>query len=423
MHTQRSERQAEKITKRWQQRGAILPLFAIGMLVLLGMAGLALDMSHAVLNKSRLQNMVDAAALGGAKVLDDTGDVPAAEAAARLMLADNYSTGGNGEIAAGVDATDVANVLVQFSATLEPFSDGTAPAKYIRVRVEEFSMAAFLIQLLGFDDKNVGASAVAGPSPTVPCNIAPLIVCGDPDAGGPYWGYEKGDVNVLKASAKSGSQSGPIGPGNFQLARLDGMAGGADIRDVLAGKKFDPPLCANGEFIPTEPGNTVGPVAQGMNTRFNKYQGAGLNREDYPPDRIIRQQDTELEENEGTITLENGAREVTDTTDLDYNYQNYLDDLKNGTGQQISDGEPGRRNMAIVIADCDAKNTGQTELPILGLGCYFILQEISQKGNDSEIYGESVDTCSGTGNPGPVPTNVPGPRTIQLYKDINSIDS
>jgi len=422
MHIQRSQSQAEKNTRRWKQHGAILPLFAIGMLVLLAMAGLTLDVSHALLNKSKLQNMVDAAALGGAKVLNDTGNIGDAEAAARLMLSDNYATGGSGEIAAGVDSADASNVIVQFSSTLEPFDNGTTPAMYIRVRVDEFSMGAWLIQLLGFNEKIIGASAVAGPTPTVPCNIAPLIVCGDPDAGGPYWGYQEGDVNVLKASSKSGSSSGPIGPGNFQLARLPGMAGGADIRDILAGKKFDPPLCADGEFIPTEPGNVVGPVAQGMNTRFNKYNGP-LSREDYPPDEIIRQQDTELEESDGTITLENGSRVVNDTGDLDYNYQSYLDDLEFGTGEHISDGVPGRRDMAIVIADCEGKNTGQTELPILGLGCYFILQEVSQKGNESEIYGEFVKTCSGSGNPGPVPANVPGPRTIQLYKDISSIDS
>ena len=98
-------------------------------------------------------------------------------------------------------------------------------------------------------------------------------------------------------------------------------------------------------------------------------------------------------------------------------------DLEFGTGEQISDGVPGRRDMAIVIADCEGKNTGQTELPILGLGCYFILQEVKQKGNESEIYGEFVEACAGSGNPGPVPANGPGPRTIQLYKDISSIDS
>ena len=99
---------------------------------------------------------------------------------------------------------------------------------------------------------------MSGPSPTLgqACDLVPLIVCGDPSAGGPYWGYNDGEVTVLKGSSQSGSQSGPIGPGNFQLARLGG-SGAATVRDNLAGGYEG---CANiGENIPTEPGNTVGP--------------------------------------------------------------------------------------------------------------------------------------------------------------------
>ncbi len=51
------------------QQGVILPLLAIGMVFLIAMAGLALDGGHMMLNKTRLQNTVDAAALTAAKHL------------------------------------------------------------------------------------------------------------------------------------------------------------------------------------------------------------------------------------------------------------------------------------------------------------------------------------------------------------------
>ena len=78
------------------------------------------------------------------------------------------------------------------------------------------------------------------------------------------------DITVLKGSSQSGSQAGPIGPGNFQLARLGGS--GADVvRENLAGG-FEG--CASvGDDIPTQPGNAVGPVAQGLNTRLDNYSG------------------------------------------------------------------------------------------------------------------------------------------------------
>ena len=59
---------------RDSQRGAVVILVAIAMGTLLLMAGWALDMGHTFLNKTRLQNSVDAAALAAAKTLDDTGN-------------------------------------------------------------------------------------------------------------------------------------------------------------------------------------------------------------------------------------------------------------------------------------------------------------------------------------------------------------
>ena len=59
---------------RHKQQGAVLILVVVGMLGMLAVVGLALDSGHAMLNKTRLQNAVDAAALAGAKELDLTSD-------------------------------------------------------------------------------------------------------------------------------------------------------------------------------------------------------------------------------------------------------------------------------------------------------------------------------------------------------------
>ena len=60
-----------------------------------------------------------------------------------------------------------------------------------------------------------------------------MMVCGDPAAGPPYWGYTPGQPDVLKTSTSSGG-NWEVGPGNFQLIRLGGGQGGAGRQFLLA---------------------------------------------------------------------------------------------------------------------------------------------------------------------------------------------
>src|SRR5262245_54225697 len=203
-----------------RQRGVALVLFAIAMVAMLGLVGLALDGGHGMLNKTRLQNVVDAAALSAAKTLDQTGDEALATAEALQTFSTNSSGLGNSEMAGSYAGGD-RDADVQFSNTLHPFASGSVPPLYVRVRASNFRLPGWSIPLFGVDEKVVGASAVAGPSPTIQtaCNIAPMMVCGDPDAAPEdHFGYEIGEPDVLKSSTNSFE----VGPGNFQLIRLGG---------------------------------------------------------------------------------------------------------------------------------------------------------------------------------------------------------
>jgi hypothetical protein len=75
------------------------------------------------------------------------------------------------------------------------------------------------------------------------------------------------------------------------------------------------------------------------------------------------------------------------------------------------------------IADCSGSNTGNSSLPVLGFGCYFLLQRAVQQGQENYVYGEFIDGCLGAGNPGPEPDDTFGPYRIQLYDDVGSGDS
>jgi uncharacterized membrane protein len=208
-HTQkytRTNRQSIALPQR--QEGIALILFVLGLFAIAAMGALALDISNAMLNKSRLQNTVDAAALAGATVLEDTDSITEAGQAARAVFAANSAATGQSEMARKVNPGDV---IVEFSKNLEPFTNGTAPAEYVRVRVESFAIEVWLLQVMqlqgqDFTNKSFRASAVAGPSPTLGkvCEgIVPLIICAIPGEPAPNYGYEPEQIVVLKGSSKS----------------------------------------------------------------------------------------------------------------------------------------------------------------------------------------------------------------------------
>lgn len=56
-------------TKKWDQQGTVAVITAAGLLLLLGIAGLALDLGHLFVVKSELQRAADAGAMAGARAL------------------------------------------------------------------------------------------------------------------------------------------------------------------------------------------------------------------------------------------------------------------------------------------------------------------------------------------------------------------
>src|SRR5215472_4918157 len=108
------------------QKGAAIVLIVAALAALLLMAALALDVGHATLNKSRLQNATDAAALAAAKILDDTHSTALATVEASTAFGNNANTTGNQELAnAYANGGGSISITVQYSATLPPFVAGS----------------------------------------------------------------------------------------------------------------------------------------------------------------------------------------------------------------------------------------------------------------------------------------------------------
>jgi Flp pilus assembly protein TadG len=409
---------------RARERGATLVLVLVGIVAILAMVGLATDVGHLALNKARLQNTVDAAALAAAKILDQTSGAEAQASQAALSV---FGINASAHPELNKVMGNGLNITILYSNTLQPFSPGTAPAQYVRVVATDFSMWAGFTSLVGFTDKRTAASAVAGPSTAIGadtevCNIAPMVVCGNPTAAAPSYGYQVGALNVLKLA--SGNNQGPIGPGNFQLIRLNGN-GGSVIRENMAGS-YD--ACVDGSgSIETQTGNVVGPVTQGLNTRFGEYSGGGTNSTDYPPDVVTMEPSPTLSYNSNNGQVSQGGNVVTQASQVNFNHATYLQRLNAGNYnyQPLPNGigAAGRRTLTVPIADCSGSNNGNSTLPVLGFACYFLLQKAEQQGQENYIYGEFLDGCLGEGNPGPAPSSSFGPYRIQLYDDTGSGDS
>ena len=418
--------------ERNKQRGSVLAFTAVGMLGIIGVASLAIDLGHSYLNKGRLQNALDAAALSGAVSLMNSRNT----AVARGDATETFDEHLVGEMAAGG-----MNLTVQFSLTLNPFVPGGGnDSDYVRAIVNDFNRPYFLASALpGIGaTKIIAASAVAGKQPlsggSQVCDIAPLLVCGDPlddNTGDTFFGIKYDDGTgtngkyCLKASASSGGNGNNnnnggggnlnwpddcdneaihstnveqgIGPGNFQLIQLDCGPGGNCVRENLAGGYGS--CLTDASAVTTKPGNTVGPTAQGFNTRFGVYQG-GMSRAEYPPDLV--------------------------TSDIPYN--EYTSIYANDGPWDEQDGAPYRRVMAVPIGDCQADivGSGQTDVPLLGLGCFYMSEPTENTGQANWIKGHLVRECQTGGRPSTNPdTNSVGngPFRIILYKNPDSAES
>ena len=106
-------------------------LVVVGLLALIAMAGLALDTSHVLLNKSRLQSALDAAALAAAKALDQSASTATATTAAGSVFALNLAQ--YPELRNQVNGG--LTLVTEYSSTLNPFSPGTTPAKFVRTSI------------------------------------------------------------------------------------------------------------------------------------------------------------------------------------------------------------------------------------------------------------------------------------------------
>ncbi|MGC9458433.1 pilus assembly protein, partial [Vibrio genomosp. F10] len=264
-----------------------------------------------------------------------------------------------------------ATILVDFSNDPALFPDGSytsADDTFVRVSVAGYSLDDFFIQIFGHD-KIVSASAVAGPSPpeVLLANIVPVAVCEGEDAG--TNGYNTGEIYALKLASQNDSA---MGAGNYQL--LDFGSGANTVRQALAGG-FEESININNP-VTTKPGNTIGPVGQGLNTRFGVYGGGGVSAADHPSDVYVREPAKPASmDNSGVITYD----DTSGSGGSAWGYADYSAALPDCTGDSdcriAQGGQYKRRILPIPIVDCAGADGGTNSFDIKSIGCFFLLQQ------------------------------------------------
>lgn len=172
------------------QRGAVAVIVAVVLVVLLGMAALALDVGHALVARNQLQNASDAAALAGARALGviyggmsgsltgytlTSGEMANIVNAASIAGADNQAAG----VTVTVNPADIS-VGIWSSAT-RTFTPTPVLPRAVRVITRRDSSAngpisTFLARIIGAT--SVSVTAVA----TAQLNPASVMAPGDMDA-------------------------------------------------------------------------------------------------------------------------------------------------------------------------------------------------------------------------------------------------
>ncbi len=304
------------------ERGSVLAYTVLSALFLFFAVGLGADLSHLYLAKTELQNTADAAALAGASALalpDPDRITTAVDRAVNVMNLNKYNF--NNKDYVSVMSLAAQRALVEFAVNLNgPYYDeATAPddSRFVSVQTPTVPINIFFsIPILGVQ-RNLSAWATAGLS--VPGNVnfcpAPLAVvdCGSdnpqclgPDGepvsmggecgpGGPAPNPDGTACDPTKEFCKNcvyTIRSPPAGgpaPGNYHGLCCPGVECDAEwMRQRLAGGDncAECPSLSPGDETMTKPGGSHGGVKQGINTRFDIYNGGEppVNPTDHPPD-------------------------------------------------------------------------------------------------------------------------------------------
>ncbi|MEY3289378.1 MAG: hypothetical protein RLZZ419_1620 [Pseudomonadota bacterium] len=380
------------------QRGVVAVLAVMLMPLLLVVMGLALDFGHVFVNKTRLQNALDATALSAAIAVngDVTHDVATATAKGKTTFNLFKTAIGNAEL----KTLNEGSLNFEYSNTLNPwgvFNPATDNFAFVRVTsTDMLNVTPVLIKIFSQFNKNIPVPAVAtaGPAGTGYCNIMPFFLCatiGAPCNDNECYGYIKGEIRSLGQLSSS-----KYNAGNYGLLQSTMGNGANQIKLDLQGRAVS--SCSQNRQSQT--GIATGPVTAGLNYRIDTLD---INHNDYLTQTIydsLSKQDIKA--------LINPS--ITSTAYSQYKAAN------------VYNTNVMPRVIPVAFADCSGmKNGNNPVVPLIGNGCVFITQHVI--GSPETVYVEYIKSCQQSGIFDPNHATLSGGYKIVLFKSPDSGDS
>lgn len=254
--------------------GAIAPLVAVALIALVGVGGLAWDVSRAYALRGELDSAVDASALAGATQLDgQTGAMSRARTAAKGALVQNAQRLGrtreNDVTIADADITFLQDLTTRTQATSD------ANASFIQINLTPRQMGPVTGALVRVSAFNATAHAVAGYGSAL-CLVPPLMICNPNESSSLSF---DGDLYTGKAFILTPppNGNGAWAPGNFGFLRVGN--GASAIKDAMG--RNPPQTECFGSTVVTEAGN-ISSADDWFNTRFDIYRSSAAGESNDP---------------------------------------------------------------------------------------------------------------------------------------------
>ena len=420
-----------RAVRRKSERGNVLAYTVLSALFLFLAVGLGVDLSHLYLAKTELQNAADSAALAGASALTLPNTVKittAVDRAVNTMNLNKYNFN-NRTFAAVMSTTDQRN-LVTFAVNLDgPYVPAATAAanptniRFIKVLTPTVPVKmVFSIPILG-TTQSLSAKATAGMSR--PGNVAycpfPLSAvqcgptntacifdpqfwgdCGDPPISGtsppkpPIHTYTDGTPacdptkQFCKACTYTVRSAGSGGPAPGNLGILGCAGSGCDnVRDALKayGDECKCGLTNIGTSMAVQTGVCAGPISDGLNVRFDRYQSGGgpmAYSPSFPPDLNIAQG---VPSGTGANTVWPGI-----------SFAQYQAGSPNTAPAAGHTGVPDRRVLTLPITYVEDWPTGSSgNVPARGFAAFFMRNQATGTNGDIKIeyIGSSVGGITG----------------------------
>ena len=270
-------RRRENLSLYHDERGAVAATYAIALLALIGVAGVAFDYTRMATLDSELQNAADQAALGAVTQLDGTATAIARATAQAGSLVRNTTVMSNDGNPSLITVASV--IFYSTAANAETDTAGfTAPGQSANARFVRVTLAtrrafyALTPIVAAAASGNMGARATAGIGSAL-CKVPPIMMCnpnegGDPEFTGNYVGKGLALVSV-------GGGGGSWAPGNFGYLHTNSGESNKilELKQAL-GWDVPPGDCQPQSGVNTATGANT-PVTHAINTRFDIYENGG----------------------------------------------------------------------------------------------------------------------------------------------------